>query len=177
MIETARLVLRGWRAEDAGFHRALVTHPLVVRTLGGPPPPDESMAVIDRQSRWLQATGSCFWVVALRATGAAIGWCGIKPGPAGTPIAGKPEAGWTIHPDDWGEGYAREAARAVVAHHWTTTAHPDLWAITTPGNIASRGLMERLGMTRVPDADFNHPNLPDGDPLRRHLTYVIARPG
>ena len=53
---------------------------------------------------------------------------------------------------------------------------PTVWAITVPANTASRALMERLGMTRVVDGDFDHQKLAEDDPLRRHLLYRIDRP-
>ena len=49
-------------------------------------------------------------------------------------------------------------------------------AITVPANTRSWGLMERIGMARVTDGDFDHPNLAPGDPLRRHILYRIDRP-
>ena len=49
-------------------------------------------------------------------------------------------------------------------------------AITVAANTASWGLMERLGMTRYPDEDFDHPAVPDGSPLKRHILYRIDRP-
>jgi hypothetical protein len=50
-------------------------------------------------------------------------------------------------------------------------------AITTLANTRSWGLMERLGMVRHPDEDFDHPDLAEGDPLRPHILYRIQRPG
>lgn len=176
MIGTERLLLRRWRESDRAAHRAIVVHPLVMKTLGGPPPEAASAEVVGRQNGVADKTGSCFWAVEERASGAMIGWCGIKPGPAGTPIADAPEAGWTLHPDWWGTGLAYEAASAVFARYWADTPAPHIYAITTPGNRASWGLMERLGMSRVAGGEFDHPNLEPGDPLRRHCTYRIARP-
>jgi RimJ/RimL family protein N-acetyltransferase len=46
-----------------------------------------------------------------------------------------------------------------------------------PANTASWGLMIRIGMTRVEHGDFDHPALPPGHRLRRHLLYAIDRPG
>lgn len=176
MIETERLLLRRWREEDVEPHYRLVNHPAIVRTLGGPPNRAASEEVVTRQNGILDANGSCFWAVEHRATGRFIGWCGIKPGSDPTPIAHLSEIGWTIDPAFWRQGLAREVATAVLAWAWTHTDHGRIHAITTPGNTASWGLMERLGMTRLADGDFNHPALPPGDPLRPHITYAITRP-
>ena len=115
MIETGRLLLRRWRESDVEPHANLVRHLDVVRTLGGPPPRETSVEVVARQNGILDRTGACFWAVELRATGAFVGWCGVKPGPDETPIAGLPEIGWTVAPVFWGQGLAREAACASLA--------------------------------------------------------------
>lgn len=177
MIETERLLLRRWREDDAPRLTALRADPAVSRLLGAPPSMDESRATIARQNELLDTLGYCFWAVELRATGAFIGWCGLKPGPADSPAAGEIEIGWTLAPSCWRRGLAREAAGSVLAWAWAHTGHSRVFAITTPSNRASWGLMQRLGMTRLADADFDHPKLAEGDPLRRHLTYAIGRPG
>ena len=127
-----------------------------------------------RQNAILAATGSCFWALELRETGAFVGWCGIKPGKP--PIEGEPEIGWTLAPDLWGRGLAHEAAAATLAWAWAGTSLERIVAITSRGNRRSWGLMERLGMRRVAGGDFDHPALAEGDPLRPHITYAIERP-
>jgi RimJ/RimL family protein N-acetyltransferase len=76
----------------------------------------------------------------------------------------------------WGKGYAREAAEASLAWGWEHLDVPTIAAITTTNNVRSSGLMERLGMVRAAADDFDHPNVPLGSGLRRHITYRIARP-
>jgi RimJ/RimL family protein N-acetyltransferase len=49
-------------------------------------------------------------------------------------------------------------------------------AITAAGNKRSWGLMERLGMRRVHEMDFEHPDVPIGNKARAHITYAIERP-
>ena len=174
MIDTGRLTLRGWRAADARAHHALANHPDVVATLGHGPTPAQSRETVERQQAGLAAHGYCFWAAERRADGRVIGWCGLQPLPAA--VGGGVEIGWTIAPPLWGRGYAREAATAVLTHAWKETTLAHVRAVTTPGNTRSRALMERLGLIRLPDGDFDHPALPPGDPLRRHLTYSIERP-
>lgn len=174
MIETERLLLRPWRESDAAAHNALCIDARVVVTLGPPPLLADSIGMIARQNVTLLATGSCFWAMELRDTDAFVGWCGIKPGKP--PIEGEVEIGWTLAPDLWGRGLAREAAVATLAWTWVHTTRERVVAITSRGNRRSWGLMERLGMRRVPDGDFDHPQLAADDPLRPHITYSIDRP-
>ena len=51
----------------------------------------------------------------------------------------------------------------------------EIVSVTTVGNARSMRVMERLGMHRDPAADFEHPNLPSGHPLRPHVLYRLTR--
>lgn len=176
MIETDRLVLRGWRAGDAAPFHAMGQDAEVMLFLGPPPSEAHSAEVIDRQNAMLAEHGYCFWALERKTDGAFIGFCGIKPGIANAPIEGQAEIGWRLARDCWGQGYAREAAEATLAWTWINTAEPLVAAVTVADNRRSRGLMERLGMTRFPDEDFDHPDLAEGDPLRCHVVYRLHRP-
>jgi len=122
-----------------------------------------------------EALGHCFWALEERETGKFLGFCGLKTAPPGTPIADDIEIGWRLKRAAWGRGYAREAALASLDWGFTNLDCLRIAAITVPANTRSWGLMERLGMTRRTDLDFEHPSLAPGDPLRQHLTYVMER--
>lgn len=175
MIATDRLILRRWREVDAAPFHAMGQDAEVMRFLGPPLSRADAQATVARQNAVADETGTCFWAVERREDGAFLGFCGIKPGPAGTPIADQPEIGWRLARHAWGKGYAREAAAACLADAWGRGV-PRVFAITVPANERSWGLMIRLGMTRQEGGDFDHPAVADGDPLRRHLTYAIDRP-
>lgn len=136
----------------------------------------ETDAALDRQNGFLDSHGYCFWAVERRDDGALMGFCGLKPGPEGTPLQGEMEIGWRFGFDYWGRGYAREAAQASLDWGWANTPVARVMAITVLANTRSRSLMERLGMTRVEDADFDHPAVPDGSPLKACITHIIRRP-
>jgi len=174
-IVTDRLILRRWEARDAAPFHAMGRDAQVMRYIGPPLGMAEVKAAIARQNDLLDTGGSCFRAIERVDDGAFLGFCGIKPGPDGTPIAGQPEIGWRLRRDAWGRGYAREAAAASLADAWANDV-ARVAAITVPANRASWGLMIRLGMTRVEDGDFDHPVVPEGNPLRRHLCYTIGRP-
>jgi RimJ/RimL family protein N-acetyltransferase len=94
----------------------------------------------------------------------------------GTPIESDVEIGWRLRADCWGKGYAREAAQASLDWAWANLDREAVAAITVTDNRRSWGLMERLGMRRDPLEDFDHPDLAESDPLRRHIVYRIRRP-
>lgn len=176
MIETDRLVLRPWRDEDRAPFAAMGQDAEVMRFLGPLQTVDEANDAVDRMIEFQSTLGYCFWAVERRADGAFLGFCGLKPGPAGTPLAARLEIGWRLARAHWGQGYAREAAQASLDWGWATLPDPAILAMTVTENSASWGLMERLGMTRLADQDFDHPGVPDGSPLKRHIVYRIDRP-
>lgn len=176
MIDTERLTLRGWIESDKLPFHAMCNDPAVMEYLGAPMDMAEVEAAAVRQNRLLAEIGCCFWAVERKADGAFLGFCGIKPGAADTPIEGRMEIGWRFAARHWGRGYAREAAQACLGWAWANTPEDSVWAITNIGNARSWGLMERLGMRRRPELDFDHPSAHLEPRLVPHITYSIGRP-
>ena len=174
MIETDRLVLRGWEDRDRPTFHEYCSDSEVMRYLN-PTSHTETDAAIDRQNALLESLGHCFWAVERRADGMLLGFCGIAPGAAGTPLEHGIEIGWRLGHAHWGRGYAREAAQASLDWGWTHLDVVEIAAMTVPANAASWGLMERLGMTRDAASDFDHPGVAADSPLRAHIVYRIRR--
>ncbi len=86
------------------------------------------------------------------------------------------EVGWRLAAKHWGRGYATEGARAAVDFGLRDLGLAEIVSFTVPANVRSVRVMERLGMTHDPADDFDHPLLPPGHPLRRHVLYRLARP-
>jgi RimJ/RimL family protein N-acetyltransferase len=175
MIETARLALRPWKEKDLPEFIRVTNTENVMRHLGGVMGADYYQSVFERMRASQETEGFCFWLAERRADGGLLGFCGFKRGSIG-PITGELEIGWRFREDVWGQGYAREAAEASLAWVWETRPEKMVYAITVPQNTKSRALMERLGMTRRMDLNFEHAAYPAGHPLRPHITYSIARP-
>ena len=174
-IETERLILREWREEDRGPFHAMCDDPLVMETLWPVMSRSESDALIDRIQALQIEHGHTFWALERKADAAFLGWCGIVVAVDGLPISGQPEIGWRLARAAWGQGYARESAEASLDWAFHDQHYDVVWAITSVGNDRSWGLMERLGMIRHHDLDFDHPKVPDGSPLKSHITYSIRR--
>jgi RimJ/RimL family protein N-acetyltransferase len=174
-IETERLILREWRDEDVGPLLALRNDPSVMATLGPLQTLDQVRQTYDRQREFQETLGHCSWVIANRDDEEFIGSCGLQPGPNATPLEGRMEIGWQLSHHVWGNGFAREAATASLDWGFANLTIDSIWSMTVPANTRSWGLMERLGMIRHPDLDFDHPGVPDGSPLKRHITYSIRR--
>jgi RimJ/RimL family protein N-acetyltransferase len=176
VIETERLILRGWHDSDVAPFHAMCNDPQVMRYLGPPLSLADAQLSADRQNALIVSHGHCFWAVERKADGAFLGFTGIKPGPAGTPLHDKLEIGWRLATAYHGQGYAREAAQASIDWAWANLPDDQILAMTVLENTASWGLMERLGMARVDALDFDHPAVPFDSPLRPHIVYAIARP-
>jgi RimJ/RimL family protein N-acetyltransferase len=173
MIETERLLLRRWRDADREPFWAMAKDEEVMRFLLPLTTRRESDAVIDRLMTAQDRHGYCFWALERKHDRRFIGFCGLM---APKPPLREIEIGWRLERSAWGQGYAREGAEATLAWAWRELRAPSVVAITVPANQRSWGLMLRLGMSRDPDDDFDHPALPAGDPLRRHRLYRIRRP-
>ncbi|MEO6716136.1 MAG: GNAT family N-acetyltransferase [Novosphingobium sp.] len=172
MIETERLLLRPWRAEDRDRSWEMEQDAEMMRYLF-PLTREQSEAKIVRQIAHQAEYGYCFWAVERKRDSRLIGKCGIIPPRAPT---FEHELGWRFESACWGQGYAREAAQATLEWAWANIDTQTVIAITNPVNTRSWGLMLRLGMTRNPDDDFDHADVAEGDPLRRCVLYRINRP-
>ena len=113
----------------------------VTRLTGGP---FTGRAVADRLRRELanQARYGCqYWPMFERASGRLVGACGLRPR---DPPVGEFELGFQLCRAAWGQGYAIEAARSVIA--WATAKGlVELIAGHHPENLASKIILERLG--------------------------------
>ncbi|MFM9978523.1 MAG: GNAT family N-acetyltransferase [Sphingomonadaceae bacterium] len=176
MIETERLILRNWRDGDVAPYYAMFQDLRVMAFLGKPQTLEAVRAEVTEAREEINAKCYGFWAVECRADRQFIGFCGVQSGPLGTPIAKRPEIGWRLAHAYWGQGLALEAAQATLAWAWAMLPDDSVWAITVPANTRSWGLMERLGMTRQTELDFDHPDVPFGSPLKRQITYRIDRP-
>lgn len=175
-IATDRLILRDWQDRDRAPFHAMCRDPLVMATLGPLMSREQSDELVDRLIGFQHEHGYTFWALERRADGRFLGLCGLKPGALNTPIEGAVEIGWRLSSDSWGRGYAREAAQASLDWAWSHLTVPAVMAITAQTNERSWGLMERLGMTRIPELTFEHPQVPHDSPLRPHIVYRADRP-
>jgi len=177
MIPTERLLLRSWRPADRIPFFDLCQSQAVMACLGGPASMEDVDASIARVQACEEKNGFCFWAIERRDDTAFLGFCGLKIADlADAPVAGEIEIGWRLREEDWGQGYAREAAQATLRWAWARLEAPRVIAMTVPANRRSWGLMERIGMRRRTELDFDHPLFPDSHPLRRHIVYAAERP-
>lgn len=112
----------------------------------------------------------------IRETGAFAGFIGLSVPSFEAHFTPAVEIGWRLAYEYWGQGYATEGARAVLWLAFGELSLPGIVSFTVPANMRSRRVMEKLGMTRDPADDFDHPKVMPGHPLRRHVLYRLHAP-
>lgn len=143
-LETERLVLRPVRPEDAAFMLQLLNAPGFLQHIGDRNVRSEAdaAAYIATAAVFDGFGGLGFNVVEERATGAAVGICGLVKRDA----LDAPDVGYAFLEAAWGRGYAQEAAAAALAHGLTELGLDKVVAITSPENAGSRRVLEKIGM-------------------------------
>jgi len=174
-LRTERLLLRKWRPEDREPFAAMNADPEVMECLPKLLTREESDALADRLEKHFDERGYGRWAVEVPGVAPFVGFVGL--GYVDFPAHFTPcvEIGWRIARAHWGKGYATEAAHAALRHGFTQFGLEEIVSFTVPHNIRSRAVMERLGMTRSADDDFDHPVLPEGHSLRRHVLYRLQK--
>jgi len=133
----------------------------------------ESDTMIRRIEETFDAHELGLWAVAIQQAGPFIGYVGLWPARFAAPFTPAIEVGWRLAKAYWGCGYATEAARVAVADGFIRLGLNEIVSFTSVINHRSRQVMEKLGMTHDSDDDFDHPNVPEGNPLRPHVLYRI----
>jgi RimJ/RimL family protein N-acetyltransferase len=176
-LRTDRLLLRRWLPSDRTPFAALNADPRVMEHFPAVLTREKSDALVARIEAGFDRHGFGLWALEIPNAASFAGFVGLSvPGLEAhfTPCV---EIGWRLGAEYWGRGYATEAARAVLTFGFEPLALPEIVSFTVPGNVRSRRVMERIGMSHDPAGDFDHPALPEGHPLRRHVLYRMARRG
>lgn len=174
-LETSRLILRQWRdtdldawAEMSADPRVMEFFPEVLDRVRANESAARMRARIDRD-------GYGLWAVEIKQTSAFAGVIGLNEMAGDIPVTPKREVGWRLAFDAWGHGYATEGARAALRFAFEELGWDEVIAITAAINERSQRVMQRLEMIRDPAADFEHPRLPEGHQLRRHVLFRVHR--
>ncbi|MFB9237086.1 GNAT family N-acetyltransferase [Plantactinospora siamensis] len=170
-LRTSRLLLRQWRKSDLDPWAAMNADPQVREHFPDLLTREQSAAAMSTYAAEVADNGYGLWALEVLATGEFIGFTGLRP-LQDLPATGM-EVGWRLPRSAWGHGYATEAARASLAYAFDTLALPEVLSVTATTNLRSQAVMRRIGMTRDPADDFDHPRVPPG-PLRHHVLYRLT---
>lgn len=173
MLRTDRLLLRPWREGDVEPFARMNADPVVMEHFPSMLTAEQTAAMIDRIELHIDAEGFGLWAVEVPGVAPFIGFVGLQRVPFEAHFTPAVEVGWRLDPAHWGHGYATEAALASLDLGFGPLELEEIVAMTTPGNLRSQRVMERIGMHRDPADDFDHPRLPEGHPLRRCILYRL----
>jgi RimJ/RimL family protein N-acetyltransferase len=174
-LTTDRLLLRRWHPSDRIPFQAINANPRVMEFMPAPLNTQASDDLADYIELHFERHGFGVFAAETLAERAFIGYIGLHFPTFEAHFTPAVEIGWRLAFDFWGRGLATEGAGAVLRHAFETLALPSLVSFTVPNNLRSRRVMEKLGMVHDPAEDFDHPMLPPGHPLRRHVLYRTWR--
>lgn len=183
VVRTARLVLRGWREEDKVPFAVLNGDPAVMEHFPSTLTREQSDQMVDTLGGAWERRGYGLWAVERVDTGVFIGFVGLSsptwhvdPLDGGAPITPCVEVGWRLAHPQWGHGFAPEAAVAALdfALDHLDLPREEVVSFTTTANHRSRRVMEKIGLRRDPERDFDHPMTPGWSGCR-HVLYAASR--
>ena len=174
MLTTSRLRLRLWRDEDLDPFAALNADPRVREFFPALQTRQESADSIQFIRDHWERRGFGLWAVEVIGGAPFIGFIGLSVPALEAPFMPCVEVGYRLAFEHWGRGYATEGSRAAIEFGFATLGLTEIVAMATAGNARSRRVMEKLGMTRSPEDDFDHPKIASGHPLRRHVLYRLT---
>lgn len=174
-LNTERLRLRQWKASDREPYAKLSADPRVREYFPTVLDRNASDATVNQMESCIAERGWGFWAVELKASGELIGDVGLNIPNAELPCSPCVEIGWLLAFEHWGKGYAVEAAQAALRVGFEQLDLLEIVAFTAINNGRSRRVMENLYMIEDTAAVFEHPQVPEGSPLRSHCLYRLTR--
>ena len=173
LLTTPRLRLRPWRESDLAPFAAMNADPLVMEHFAAPLSREESDAYARRMMTAIEGRGWGNWALEEIGGEPFVGFAGLSVPSFEAHFTPCTEIGWRLARSAWGRGYATQAARAALAFGFGELGLAEIVSFTALANTRSIAVMERLGMRR--DGEFDHPRLPAGHRLQRHVLYRISR--
>ena len=174
-IQTERLILRPWREEDLEHFASLNADPRVMEYFPSVLSREESDQLAKKIQSKIEKNGWGMWAVSLKENGKFIGFVGLNDVDLSFPFAPAVEIGWRLAYEAWGKGYAAEGAKEALRYGFEKLNFNEIVSFTTVQNLRSRRIMEKIGMHHAPKDDFDHPKIPEGHPLQRHVLYRLKQ--
>ncbi|WP_404335199.1 GNAT family N-acetyltransferase [Planococcus rifietoensis] len=174
LFESERLGFRWWKAPDREPFAAMNANPDVMEFFPKTLSRAESDALVDRIEVHFDEKGYGLWAVERKENGAFIGFIGLLDVNFDIGIEDATEIGWRLDQKFWKKGYATEGAKACLAYAFDELGKKEIYSFTSTVNTPSEIVMKRIGMEKV--GEFEHPRVPEGSPLRKHVLYKIQNP-
>ncbi len=171
-LDTPRLILRQWHADDYEPFAALNADPKVMEYFPGILDRSESDDMAEIIKADIKRRGWGLWAVEEKDSTAFIGFVGLHEPRVDLSFTPCVEIGWRLAYKFWGKGYATEAAQRALAFGFETLDLLEIVSFTTTGNLRSQRVMKKLGLHNT-HQNFQHPSVPEASSLREHVLYTI----
>ena len=172
-FKTARLAFEVWQDRHRSPFAELNGDPEVMRYFPALVAPDQTNATIEIWQSQFVEIGWSNWAVELRETGEFIGFIGLTVPRCQLSFSPCVEIGWRLKRSAWGHGYAVEGAKECLRVGFERLGLEEIVSFTSLMNLRSLSVMQRIGMSNT-NQDFEHPALPEGNPLRPHCLHKIT---
>jgi RimJ/RimL family protein N-acetyltransferase len=173
-MRTERLVLRHWHNSDRQAFARLNADARVMEFMPSVLSEQESNSLVDRIEAHFHEHSFGLFAAEIRSGTCFIGYIGLSVPTFHAAFTPCVEIGWRLAREYWGQGLATEGAREIVRYAFEELNLQELVSFTVPANARSLGVMKKIGMTHDPKDDFDHPRLPVGHTLRRHVLYRLG---
>lgn len=174
ILETQRLILRTWTKADVAPMAKINMDQQVMEHFPGLINLEQTKALIQKINNHYDKYGYTLYAVELKSSGEFIGFVGLFKPSFDAHFTPATEIGWRLSSQHWRQGYATEAATAVLEYAFKVHKLDEVVSFTVVNNLASRRVMEKIGLKYNPKDDFNHPNIKDPQ-LVHHVLYRLKR--
>lgn len=175
ILKTNRLILRTFEESDIDPLSLINQDPKVCEFLPAISNRASTEKLIQIFIHHQQDHGFSPYAVELKSTNEMIGWCGLMIPSFDAHFMPAIEIGWRLSSQQWNQGYATEAAKAVLQYAFEELKLNEIVSFTAIENIRSRRVMEKIGLHHNSIDDFYHPKLEKLHPLCRHVLYRISK--
>ncbi len=168
-IETPRLLLRDWSDADLPLFTAMNADPVVMECFPGTLTPEQTLSFYHCIREEFAQYGYGLYAVERKCDGCFIGFTGLHWARFQADFTPCVEIGWRLCHGAWGNGFAPEAASAVLDYAFGLLGIKEIYSFTAVRNLRSQRVMEKIGMESV--GRFMHPALSRESPLAEHILY------
>ncbi|HAU1322215.1 TPA: GNAT family N-acetyltransferase [Legionella pneumophila] len=175
ILETERLFLRTFQENDVESLIAISQDEKVMQFFPAIPTREEIIAFIDRIITHQEEKNFSLYAAEIKNTGEMIGFVGLFTATFQAHFTPAIEIGWRLSSKHWNQGYATEAAKAVIDYAFRKLDLDEVVSFTSALNKPSIRVMQKIGLHTNSEDNFDNPKVPSGNPLMEHVLYRLKR--
>jgi len=174
-FETDRIIFRDWQESDREHFARMNSDPVIMEYMPHPLNEKQSDKLVEHFQTHFDKHGFGLYALERKEDGAFMGFTGLQNVPFKAAFTPATEIAWRLDYEYWGQGYASEAAQAVLAHGFDALGLAEIVAFCVHDNTRSIGVMKKIGLNQVEDGEFRYPGLSNDHPLGSFVLYRSGR--